>query len=288
MRPLAGVALVLAAWAANARAEATDEQEPPPPEPPPEESGERPPTRFLVELKFGLYTPNIDTSTGLTGTPFSNLFTNQFDGPPGQRPAGKLLTTAEFDWQFFHRFGSLALGSSLGYQRRLTHAFEVPATPGGGGQGGCVVQNADPTGPGCVRSSDSTALNVIPMTVQLVYRFDVLDRRYNVPLVPYVKAGFAYYIWWIEHNSGDLSHALTPTGSSTGVGGTAGLVAQPGLAITLDALDPTASRTLEATSRIHHTYIFAELNYAWITGMGFKNKMVFSDIGWNVGLSFEF
>ncbi len=254
--------------------------------------GDKPPrppktTRFLAELKFGTYSPNIDATSGLRGTPFSDLFTNQYQFPAGRRPAGKLLTTIEFDWQFLHGFGSLGLAASVAFQRRGTHAFEVSQDTTNS-RAGCVVFNRDPSGTGCIRSSDQTYLSFIPMSLMLVYRFDVLALRYKVPLVPYMKAGFTWYLWWIEHNSGDLSRALTPEGKSTGIGSTAGLIAQPGLALALDMLDPTSARTLDADVGIHHSYVFAELNYAWVTGLGFKNKMVFSDLSWNVGIAFEF
>ena len=52
---------------------------------------------FAGELKFGPYSPNIDSTPGLTGKPFSDLYNNQYGTNFGLRPAGDLLTTLEVD-----------------------------------------------------------------------------------------------------------------------------------------------------------------------------------------------
>jgi hypothetical protein len=243
---------------------------------------------FAFELKFGGYTPHIDDSPGLNGaTPFSDLYNPQ--GVKGQPPE-RLLTSIEFDTQFWHKVGSLGIGTSVGYYRRTTHSFEYP----GGGQPvvinnkiiGCTV------GVNCVRSGDETALNIIPLEAMLVYRFDYLMLRYRVPFVPYVKLGLAYYIWVIENGggAGSVSSWTFPNGkqADAGYGGTFGWVLNPGLAFQLDVIDPAVARTMDAELGINHSYVFAELHWANIDGFGASNKMVLSDLSWNVGLAFEF
>ena len=61
---------------------------------------------------------------------------------------------------------------------------------------------------GCTRSSDQTALNVLPFALEAVYRFDVLT-RWRIPIVPYLKGGVAYYLWWIESGSGRVNDGVT-------------------------------------------------------------------------------
>src|SRR5581483_5125848 len=130
----------------------------------------------------------------------------------------------------------LGVGFSLGYYRRSTHSFEFP--------------NNDPTlscttassAPGalsqCVRAGDETDLNIIPMQLMLVYRFDVLANRYKVPLVPYVKVGLGYYIWVIQNGSGGVATTTSTSGSKLdGAGGTWGYVLNPGLALQLDIIE---------------------------------------------------
>jgi hypothetical protein len=251
------------------------------------------PQHFALEVKMGPYSPNIDSSPGLNGqTPFADLYNNQYDPTQrGKRPSGKPLTSIEFDYQFLHGFGSLGVGVSWGYQRRTTHGFNYVVDA----MGNPIIQDGhyvSCTVGSCIRSSDVTALNVMPMTLELVYRFDVLALRYHVPLVPYLKGGLGYYFWFVQKGDGSLSDANTTMprigGTDLGYGGTFGLVAHPGLAVMLDEIDYSAARSIDAELGINHAYVFAELNYGWITGFGSSTKMVLSDTTWNCGLAFEF
>ena len=79
-------------------------------------------------------------------------------------------------------------------------------------------------------SGDDTAFNIMPFILQLVYRWDFLFKKYNVPLVPYVRAGFVYAFYWITDGNGDTAHfgegggkahyAHTLNGSALAVGRT--------------------------------------------------------------------
>jgi hypothetical protein len=233
---------------------------------------------FAFELKFGPYTPNIDSSPGLMGHPFRDLFTNQNDMPPHE-PSPKLLTQVEFDFQFLHRHGSLGVGATLGIYNRWTHSFNFADSATGAS---CVVPN-------CQRSGDVTNLWILPMSLLAVYRWDWLALRYKVPLVPYFKIGLAYYIWWITTGSGGVSTFTDINGKKQdGAGGTFGWVLNPGISFLLDVIDPPAAKTMDAEIGINHTYLFIELNYADISGFGAANKMVLSDTTFNAGIAFEF
>jgi hypothetical protein len=244
---------------------------------------------FNFELKFGPYSPNIDASQGLNGrTPFADLFPPD---PGKTRPPGKLLTQLEFDFQFWHRwYGNFGIGHSIGYYRRTSHAFAYNTDQATGNMM-VPCNNADPNNQ-CVRAGDETALNIVPLTILGVYRFDYLAERWKIPFVPYFKLGLAYYIWWINDGNGFFSLAqFTPPGSTqsqSGWGGTWGWVMNPGGAFLLDVLDPSAARTIDAELGINHSYLFCELNYANITGFGAPGKMNLSDLTLNAGISFEF
>lgn len=258
---------------------------------PPPDFGENPtrqyasPQRFNLEIKFGPYSPNIDASQGIKpgDHPFADLF------PPskgGSRPPGRLLTELEFDYEFLHRgFGTLAIGHTLGYYRRTTHSLEY-TTVGGNAMTSCVEPNCT------ISPGDTTALNIIPLTIEGIYRFDYLANRYHIPFVPYFKAGIGYYIWWIENGGGFFSIAqyANPTTGKTdsGFGGTWGWVLHPGGSFLLDVIDPNAARVMDAELGINHTYLFCEFSYANITGFGAAGKMNLSDTTLNAGLSFEF
>jgi hypothetical protein len=211
--------------------------------------------RFSLELKFGPYSPDIDASsgtTGLGGHPFADLF------PPAagkSRPPGRLLTQGEFDYQFLHRWwGNLGVGITAGFYRRTAHSLSyiyplaMPPVP--------CDSSPKSTTPCSGAVGDTTALNIIPLSLLFVYKFDYLAKRYKIPFVPYVKAGLAYYAWWIENGGGFLSIAqyqnATTGEKDSGFGGTWGYVLNPGGAFLLDVIDPTAARTLDAELGINH------------------------------------
>jgi hypothetical protein len=245
----------------------------------------RSPQRFALEIKFGPYLPAVDSSPGLGDRhPFADVF-----GSPTvsnnvvtklNPPSARLLTTVEFDWQFWHGFGSLGVGASVGIMRRTARALAY-------GDGGVICVDAVNSAP-CTRSGDRTAFSVLPLTLELIYRFDVLAKRWRVPLVPYLKGGIAYYLWWAENANG-LAGFREPNGAvDRAIGGTWGLVAHPGLAFLLDIIDPAAAQVMDAELGINHVYVFAELNYGWINGFNSKEKIVLSHLTWNAGLAFEF
>jgi hypothetical protein len=246
---------------------------------------------FNFEIKFGPYSPNIDASPSISKldrTPFADIFPT---GGAGKRPPGKLLTQLELDFQFLHKwYGNFGIGHTIGYYRRNSHALEYADSTT---QEPCVntATNKCTPSPG-----DTTSLNIIPLSLLFVYRFDYLAHRYKIPFVPYFKVGLAYYAWWIENGGGFLSIAQYEKKDATGkviehdsgFGGTWGFVLNPGGAFLLDVLDPSAARTLDAELGINHTYLFCELHYANITGFGSQSAMNLSDLTLNAGISFEF
>jgi len=242
--------------------------------------------RFAVELKFGPYSPNIDASPGLNGNhPFADLFPPD---PGKTRPPGRLLTQVEFDYQFLRKpYGNFAIGNTAGYYRRTSHSFAYNTDPTTGNPTTACTSGVD-----CTRSGDTTALNIVPLSILAVYRFDYLAKRWKIPFVPYFKIGIAYYVWWIENGGGFLSIAqYTPPGATSsqgGWGGTFGWVMNPGGAFLLDVLDPSAAKTIDAELGINHTYLFCEFHYADVSGLGAGNKMNLSDTTLNAGIAFEF
>jgi hypothetical protein len=240
----------------------------------------RSPQHFAFELKFTPYTPAIDRSRGLNAgaTPFSDLFTSQTE-PTRQDPKWQLLTQLEFDVQLFNKFGTLGIGATVGYYRRTTHSFEYTDATA---LSSCTFGS-------CVRSGDTTALNIIPLSLLVVYRFDVLAQRWRIPLVPYLKTGPAYSIWIIQNGAGGVAKATGSDGvEREGYGGTFGWVVHPGLALQLDFLDPSTARTLDAELGINHTHLFCELHYALIDGFGAADKLNLSGTTFSTGLAFEF
>lgn len=216
---------------------------------------------FAMELRLGPYRPDVDGELE--------------DAPEEERPHAKyfgtgrkLLAQAELDYQFFKAFGSLAIGLSMGYFKQTAKSFVEPG-PG-----------LAPT----VRSGDSTSLMLVPTALSLVYRFDVAALRWNVPLVPYAKAGLDYVFWSVSDGNGNVPEA----GGGRGRGATTGYHAAFGVALMLDIFDPGAAQEFDAETGVNHTYLFAEYRHSEISGLGRGGGLHLGDTTWSAGLMFEF
>jgi hypothetical protein len=217
---------------------------------------------FAIELRIGPYTPGIDRE-------FANL-------PAEQRPHeayfGKdsaLLFQTEIDYQFMQEPGTLAIGLGLGYLQQSAKAFIEPAA-------GTIATT---------RSGDGTALKMIPLSLSLVYRMDLLARHANIPLVPYGKVGVDYSVWYVTNGNGNFAKA--PDGTD-GYGGTPGWHAAVGLSLLLDVFDPGASQALDAEIGVNHTLAFVEYGHYDYSGLGQSNKLQLGDTTWTAGVMFEF
>jgi hypothetical protein len=212
--------------------------------------------RWAVELRFGPYSPDVDSEFKGGATPHQQFF--------GKK--NRLMFQVEGDYQFFNRFGTAAVTAGAGYFRETAKAF---------------VEGGD----GTVRSGDSTALTLYPLSLGLAYRFDVPARKLGIPLVPYAKIGLTYTIWSISNGNGDIA---TADNGGRGRGGTPGWSAGVGLAFLLNFLDPAASRAFDGESGVNRTYFFFELDHLESSGLGRKDALHVGDDTWFAGVMFEF
>jgi hypothetical protein len=265
------------------------------------------PQHFAVELKFGPYVPHLDDATWLNGrTPFSDHFGDPGD-PKGARPHIGLLSQVEFDYQFWNKFGSLGIGLEGGYYGVSAPAFTaLPVTDSHGvtTQQSCQVTAGDNNsrrysvlGGGTnldyykdCTSGDSDKLNIVPLALLLIYRFDVLDKRFRIPIIPYLKVGLAYYFWWFGSSSSFTAQYTVPGGTdkANAAGGSLGVVFHPGLALDLSALDPRAARAIDQEIGLNRVAAFVELNAVLVDGFRADHVMNLSDTTVSAGLSFEF
>ncbi len=233
----AGLAVVALAAATPARAESTQES--------------------AIELKLGTYTPQIDSEAALGGrTPYRDFFKNN----------SILLFEAEYDYQFFHAFGSLALGFSAGYGEIYGHGIYSQGPNKG------------------ATSGDQTALKIVPVHVLAVYRFDVLALRYHIPLVPFVKLGVDPDLYEITNGSGGQS---VDAAGRKGIGVDYGWEGDLGLAFMLDVLDPDLARDFDLDVGINHSYLFGEWSYTNVNDFGGK-ALILSDQFFKFGIALEF
>ncbi|MBL9038044.1 MAG: hypothetical protein JNG84_05985, partial [Archangium sp.] len=130
---------------------------------------------FMLEAKLGPVIPLVDRAFATSQGPYQSTF----GGAP------MLMGELEFDVQLFQRFGSLAFGLSGGYAEKFGKARDAST--------GEI-------------SAASTGLRIVPIKGLLIYRFDYLALKHNIPLVPFVKAGIVVMPWWVT-NGGETETA---------------------------------------------------------------------------------
>lgn len=186
------------------------------------------PRTMFVEAKLSPYTPRIDDGYPDKSGPYYTVFM----GSP------MLMGELEFDYEFFQKFGSLGVGASVGYAEKYAKAF--------------IAGTAE-------RADQSTGFHVLPLKLLLVYRFDWLFQKYNIPFVPYVKGGGVLMPWWgTKGPEIEVADSLRGAGYKLGVAGVAGL------AMSLDFLDQRLARDFDTGMGVNHTYLFAEVTYQYM------------------------
>lgn len=207
--------------------------------------------RFLVELKFGPYKPNVDDEPGLTGKPYQTVFGSDDD----------VMSTLEIGTALYR--GMLGWGGitgSIGYFNATANTFVAGST---------------------MRSSDETEFTIIPLTLNGMWRLDQLGAM-GIPLVPYGKLGLVYDLWYSDGGNGETSETTDGTAS----GGKFGWQGAIGLGFVLDSLDRDMARSLAAESGIQHLYLFAEYLHASVSG--FEDAAIhLGDTTWMAGVAFE-
>lgn len=232
-----------------------------------EEEGGPSDIKWHAGFKMGPYVPAIDAQLG--GTTYHDFFGGY-----------NLVPVLDVDRFFLYPMGQFGVGVSVGYLGKSANAFEVGTndrTPG-----------------------DKTAFRLIPFSVNAVYRYTALDDEYGVPLVPYVRAGLGYYVWWItapdgstakvfQDGDGEMCDPEVTAGctSDKARGATAGVVGSVGLAIRAERIDPAAAASMR-DSGLFHAGFYAEYQLAKVDGFGRAGKLAVGDSTFYVGIDFEF
>jgi hypothetical protein len=225
-----------------------------------------------VGLRFGPYLPAIDDQAGLDPGPYEQMF-----------GSGKaVMPVLDVDWLFLRGFGQLGVGGSIGAMWRSAKAYTA---------------GSDPNDPMRPRSDgDTTNFRLIPLAITAVYRFTYLDDTYGIPVVPYVRGGLSYYIWWIGAPSGNTAVIRDPAGcvlddpgchENRARGASIGAQGSIGLAIRAERIDAGAARSMRQGG-VEHAGFYAELSLAKVDGFGNDQKLAVGDATWFAGVDFEF
>lgn len=248
-------------------------------------SAQASPIGLQVNLKLGAYSPQLDTTPVLSGASLSNrvLSSGQL---PDSGVGRRLMTQLEVDYLPLRgRFGQVGIGVVGGYSSLSGRSFATfrdqkgdqrtcTTDPKGASADGRVFVDNEST---CL-SNRETTVQVIPVQGLLVYRLDTLDRKFGVPLIPYLKGGVALHNFRVSDASGEEW------------GATLGMVLLAGLALNLGALEPRAQLALRRDFGIDRVTLFLEYSGSWINGLGGSSsatRLDLSEQGFNGGLGIE-
>jgi hypothetical protein len=190
------------------------------------------------DLKFSPYRPNIDAEFNGAATPYQDVFGT----------GRSLMFKAEVGFSLLQRYGSLDLGIGAGYFQDRGH-------------GRLSTDGSE--------SGDTTTLRIIPTTLFLTYRLDVLADRWSIPLVPYARVAFERWYWQITNGSGGEADFQ----GQSGRGATNGYSGTLGIAFLLDIIDPGLARDMDSNTGINSTYLYAEATKAVIDDFGSSSSM---------------
>lgn len=221
-----------------------------------------PPRKALIGFDIGRYDPQVDSESSLNGaTPYHDVF--------GSRKP--LRYQLEVDWEVAHPFGSLLVGGKIGFWQNAGKAVEL-----------------QPVNGQFVQSQDSVTLDIIPFSALLTWRFDWLADRYpRFPFVPYAQAGLSRALWISYNGTGSVSHPERVSGGS-GSGWTNGYTTALGMALNLNAIDPSLAREAYIDTGIQRSSLFAEYGWTHLDNFGKSGALILSDKGWRFGLAVEF
>lgn len=213
-------------------------------------------------LRFGPYHPSVDDKYMSDPGPYRRMFGPGYNIVP-QLDLHRLwnLTAVQ-----------LGVGMSGGYYAKSADAYETGSSP------------TDPDRP---RSEGATnTFKMVPLSLTGLARLTVLDDRWGVPIVPYVRGGVAYNVWWVRTATDELAVACD-TCEDKALGASAGLVGAVGISIRGERIDPEASHSMK-NGGVEHAGFYAELETSWVDGFGNAKRMSLGDTTWYAGVDFEF
>ena len=223
--------------------------------------------RWHVGVRVGPYTPDIDSQFGMTPGPYADMF-----------GGARYTPMIDIDRILWTGFGQLGVGGSIGYMQKTANAWADGSTPG------------DPMR---MRSpGDENTFRLLPLALTATYRLTWFDDEYGVPIVPYVRGGLAYYMWWVRSNGKTAAACWDGThtqgcDADDALGASLGVVGSIGIAIRAERIDAAAASSMKQGG-IQHAGFYGELSLAKVDGFGSGTKLSVGDATWFAGVDFEF
>jgi hypothetical protein len=176
------------------------------------------PTHFLFEIRFGPYWPHVDDDYPSPG-PYEEFF--------GTKPRFYFGLEADYLPIYIPYVLSLGPGFGWGFTKSSGEAR--------------LQSNFDETAEG-----SDTSLTVFPMHLSAVARIDGPLRELDIPIVPYIKAGFGFAVW--RSGGGTEEPSGTSGGLHMAVGGS----------IALNAFDPQTAMAMREDTGIRYAHLWGE------------------------------
>lgn len=210
-----------------------------------------------MDLRFGRYLPQIDSAFSGAKKPYADVFSDS------AWDVGLALDVAVWDG-----FGELSLGFSTSYWSQEGHGREQASGSA---------------------STDTTTLSVVPVSLDVVYRLNVLQKRLGIPFIPYAKLGGVYAIWWMRDAEDNIAKWTNTAGTTVeALGATGGWQGTVGLRFLLDVLEPGAARSFDIEMGVNHSYLFAEYRKLALNDFGSTKSLNLSDGIFAFGLAFDY
>lgn len=207
----------------------------------------------------------------LTG-PYVPMIDREFDSTTGATPFNDIIGESGWtwgvaiDWILLDGIGELSSGFSVSWL---------------GDTGKGLLSDGS-------KGSDKVSMRVVPVTMDLIYRYTDLAEKYRFALVPYGKLGLAYGFWGMYDGTGEVSSHTDADGKTTdargGVWGWNGVV---GLRLLLDVFEPKAAKSFDIELGVNHSYLFVEHRWLNLTNFGSKDALDLSDNQLLFGIAFD-
>ncbi len=211
------------------------------------------PQSGALELRFGPYKPRIDEEFAGSSGPYEQHFHND----------RRWMIGFEYDWQLLKipSFGTLGPGVGFGFTKMQGDVYtEVGA-----------------------KTDGTSTLRILPMHFTAVLRADVIAKKTPVPLVPYLKGGIGYAMWWVD-GVRHIEEAPDGSKASDTSWGTQWAV---GCMLLLDVFDPREAANIDATSGVNNSYVFFEWFQTDLDGFGSGDHMQVGTKSWVTGIAME-
>lgn len=213
-----------------------------------------------VELNLGPYRPP-SPSPGYNKAYFGN-----------DRPWIKALEADRYLLEFFGLWGV------YGRAGHWSASGKSQVCNSGGTTGACTPATVS----GGTDGNTTTSFTVIPLSLGVIYKMNLLQKHLQFPLTVYGKLAYDYFFWSIKSDNDTAVR-----GTRQGKGATPGYHGTVGIALGLDWIDPRPN-----TSIFLNSYLFVEVSRYVVDG--FKqfrntNKLDLSSTAFiSGGLSFDF